>query len=137
MNDSNLEKSAQTSLFDFLLDSIPELQFIRNKKNGPSSVERSLYSLWSDAENQINSRKFQKPIGMDDAVVMQLESSGLVEVHNKNIKVTNKGANAIQKIILNEETSIFEKSASQNGIVKVASIQNNISRDTWYQRIRN
>jgi len=131
------QTEAQNSLLDFLIDSIPELQFLTSKNDKTSNpLERSLFSLWSDAESQISERKFVRPIDMTEDVIIQLESSGLIESIGKNIKVTSKGTQVIQKIILDEEKSIFEKSASSKPLVKVAAIIGRKKNTSWYQRLK-
>ena len=117
-----ITKEAQQSLFDFLVDLMPDLQIMRVKQ-GPSSEEKSLFSMWSDAENKISGKKFHRPPTMSESDVAKLEDAGLIQVQGRSLRVTDRGAKAIQQIILSEEKSIFEKAASRSGIVKTASYQ--------------
>jgi len=117
-----ITKEAQQSLFDFLVDLMPDLQIMKVKQ-GPSSEEKTLFSMWSDTANKITGKKFHRPPTMSETEVAKLENAGLIQVQGRSLRVTEKGAKAIQQIILSEEKSIFEKSSSSSGHVKVASYQ--------------
>jgi len=138
-----MNKQAQTSLLDFLMDAMPELGDMRIMINPSSSnnpTAQTLYSMWSDMENKISDRKFSRPPKLSQAEVSKMESSGFVEVQGKYLKVTTKGANAIKEIILNTEKSSFEKSASSSALSSKSSIktaQKNIKvSKNWYTRQR-
>lgn len=135
-----MNKEAQTSLLDFLQDAIPELQhFTLLVKPGPSSdpnVQR-LYDIWSDVQNKVADRKFLRPPTMSGTEVSKLESSGLVEVQGKYLKVTSKGVDAIKSMILHSEKSSFNKSASSAGMTKVAQQQQMADQpNNWYGQQR-
>jgi len=119
---NHITKEAQQSLFDFLVDLMPDLQITRVKK-GPSVEEKKLFSMWSDTTNKITGKKFHRPPTMSEVEVARLEDAGLIQVQGRSLRVTEKGAKAIQQIILSEEKSIFEKSASGSRRVKTASYQ--------------
>lgn len=135
-----MDKQAQTSLIDFLRDIVPELQhltFLVRPDPTSDPNAKALYDVWSDVENKIADRKFVRPPTMSQAQVSKLESSGLVEIQGKYLKVTSKGADAIKSIILQTEKSAFNKSASGNaGLVKEAHRQNTkiAWKNNWYSK---
>lgn len=138
-----MNKQSQTSLLDFLMDAMPELGNMRimvNPGSANNPTAQALYSMWSDMENKISDRKFVRPPKLSQGEVSKMESSGLVEIQGKYLKVTAKGANAIKEIILNTEKSSFEKSSSTetntvsaNTSVKVAHANIKVSKN-WYSR---
>lgn len=138
-----MKKQAQTSLLDFLMDAMPELGDMRimiNPNSSSNPTAQTLYSMWSDMENKISDRKFVRPPKLSQGEVTKMESSGLVEIQGKYLKVTSKGANAIKEIILNTEKSSFDKLASSspsksNSSVKVAQKNIKVSKN-WYARQR-
>tara|TARA_B100000614_G_scaffold262903_1_gene299896 strand:- start:69176 stop:69685 length:510 start_codon:yes stop_codon:yes gene_type:complete len=117
-----ITKEAQQSLFDFLVDLMPDLQITRIRQ-GPSAEEKKLFSVWSDTANKITGKKFHRPPTMSEVEVAKLENAGLIQVQGRSLRVTDKGAKAIQQIILSEEKSVFEKSSSRSGHIKTASYQ--------------
>lgn len=129
-----MKKEAQISLLDFLQDSIPELQnFTLLVKKTPSSDAnvQKLYGIWSDVGNKVADRKFLRPPTMTESDIMKLESSGLVEIHGRYLKVTSKGADAIKGMILHSEKSSFTKSSFSRGIIKTAQ-QKTQTANNWY-----
>ena len=130
-----MNKEAQTSLLDFLQDAIPDLQhFTFLIKPGPSSDPnvRALYDIWSNVENKIADRKFLRPPAMSRSEVSKLESSGLVEIHGRYLKVTSKGADAIKSMILHSEKSSFNKSSSSKNLIRTAQQQAVDQVNNWY-----
>lgn len=129
-----MNKEAQMSLIDFLQDAIPELQHftLLVKKNPASDTNaQKLYSIWSDMGNKVADRKFLRPPSMTQSELTKLESSGLVEIHGKYLKVTAKGADAIKSMILHSEKSSFNKSSFSNVIIKTAQ-QKTKTANNWY-----
>jgi hypothetical protein len=136
-----MDKQSQTSLIDFLRDMVPELQhftFLVRPDPVSDPNAKALYEVWSDVENKIADRKFVRPPTMSQSQIAKLESSGLVEIQGKYLKVTSKGAEAIKSIILQTEKSAFNKSASQNiKLIKEASRKNvEVYKNNWYSRIK-
>ena len=135
-----MNKETQKSLIDFLQDAIPELQHFTllinpNPTKDPNA--QKLYDIWADMENKVADRKFLRPPKMSRTEVSKLESSGLVEVQGKYLKVTAKGVNAIKSMILHHENSSFEKSSSIKSIIKTAQKNNvNVSKN-WYIEQKN
>lgn len=120
-----MEKTAQQSLIDILLQIMPALQDARSRmvdKNDPSKI--SLFSMW-DGSNKLSSRKIVKPSNLSATEIKKMESAGLVQDEGKYIKITEKGAEAIKVMILNDNTFALSKKASSS------------SKLGWYQKLKN
>jgi hypothetical protein len=134
-----ITKTAQTSLLDFLMDVMPDMQNFTlvlnpNAKKDPNA--QALYNIWSNIENKVADRKFLRPTTLSSKEVEKLESAGLVQSSGKYLRVTSKGVKTIRQMILNNEQSAFEKSASSSGLVKAAQVQNQNSSGNWYMKQR-
>ena len=132
-----MNKEAQTSLLDFLMDVMPDMHNVTlvlnpGAKKDPNS--EALYNIWSDIENKVADRKFLRPTTLSSREVENLESAGLVQANGKYLSVTSKGVKAIRQMILNSEQSSFEKSASSRGMTKVAQVQEQTSTGNWYMQ---
>ncbi len=116
-----MEKSQQ-SIWDSLVDIIPLL----NKSKVQKSLEdgNALYDIWNSFSKTSN-MKFSKPANCDNNQIKKLEKSGLIADYGNEIKITEKGANLIKVMILNDKTSTLDKKSS------------NLSRIGWYKRIKN
>jgi hypothetical protein len=150
-----MNKQAQ-SLLDYLLQVMPELKdqkfklMIRPQGKDPNA--KSLYGLWSDAANKIGERKFRRPPTMSDKDVKSLESSGMIEIQGKDLKVTSHGVLVLRKMILDDDAfHLGKKSECEDCRVKTASVEkpiffSPISRpqnwnmpkksNNWYKRFK-
>ena len=133
-----LIKQAQHSLYDYLLNIMPELgdgnfKIIIREKSDPNASK--LYNLWQDAESKLSERRFRRPPTMSETDVKALERSGFIEMQGSNMKITNKGVVAIRKMILDDDSFALAKSAASQGMRKVASVRSH-SSSNWYQRLK-
>jgi superfamily II helicase len=134
-----ITKTAQTSLLDFLMDVMPDMQnftLVLNPGAKKDPNAEALYNIWSDIENKVADRKFLRPTTLSSKEVENLESAGLVQASGKYLRVTSKGVKAIRQMILNSEKSAFEKSASSSGMTKVAQVQEQAPAGNWYMQQR-
>ena len=130
-----IHKKAQTSLLDFLMDVMPDMQnltLVINPGSRKDPNAETLYNIWSDIENKVADRKFVRPATLSSREVGNLESAGLVQSNGKYLRVTSKGVKAIRQMILNSEQSAFEKSAFSLGMIKTAQVQEQTSTGNWY-----
>mgnify|MGYP001164700819 CR=1 FL=1 len=119
-----MNKTAQQSLFDILVQIMPALQDVRMrmlKKDDPN--HKTLLSMWENAGNT-NQRKFVKPANINPLEIKGLEIAGLIEDQGKYIKVTEKGAETIKVMILNDNTFALSKKSSTG-------------KTGWYHRLKN
>lgn len=126
---------SQQSLLDFLTDVMPDFRNLTIMVSGDPTSDpkaKDLFNLWSDCESKISSRKFRRPPSMSQSTVDGLEKSKFIEVQGNSIKITDKGAETIKKIILHSEDSTFNKTADK---VKTASV-NNSNKNSWYARAK-
>jgi len=107
-----MNKTAQQSLIDILIQIMPALQDVKARllnKNDPNHA--TLLAAWDGAESADN-RKFIKPSNLSASEIRKLETAGLVQDQGKYIKITEKGAEAIKVMILNDNTFALSKKAS-------------------------
>jgi hypothetical protein len=119
-----MEKTAQQSLIDVLIQIMPALQDVRARlvgKNDP--VANHLYSMWSGSEKVAN-RRFPRPSNLDPKTLKKIIEAGYVEEQGNHLKITEKGAQTLKVLILNDNTFELSKKAS-------ADISG------WYKRLKN
>jgi len=120
-----MQKTAQQSLIDILIQIMPALQDARARLvNRGDGINKQLYSMWSDTE-KFSNRKFLKPANLASGELKKMVESGLVEDQGKYLKVTEKGAQALKVMILNDDSFALEKKASKEEVVG------------WYLRVKN
>jgi len=120
-----MEKTAQQSLLDILLQIMPALQDVKSRMiNGKDPANETLYSVW-DKSNKSASRKFIKPTNVASKDIKKMETAGLIEDQGKYLKVTEKGAQAIKVMILNDNSFALGKKA------------HNAKDLGWYERLKN
>lgn len=120
-----MEKTAQQSLLDILIQIMPALQDVKSRlinKKDPNN--ETLFSIW-DGSGKTSSRKVLKPTNVASSDFKKMEAAGLVEDQGKYIKITEKGAQAIKVMILNDNSFALDKKASKNRYLG------------WYERIKN
>lgn len=120
-----MQKTAQQSLIDILIQIMPALQDVRSrmlKKDDPTNL--TLLAMWEKSDNA-ERRKVIKPANVSSKEIKQLESAGLIEDQGKYIKITEKGAETIKVMILNDNTFALSKKASS------------FVKPGWYQKLKN
>jgi hypothetical protein len=137
----NMIKTAQQSLMDFILDVIPSLKGlqIRVNKDRNNSQARTLLALWDSEENKIADRQYRRPSNMTQDDIRTLISSGYVVEHGSQLKITNKGSQTIKQMILQDQSSSFDKKSSCSSacFIKTASkteVSENLSTVNWYKQ---
>lgn len=132
-----MDRYAQQSLMDFLQGLLPgigdQVMILRPQKKIDENAQ-ALYDIWKNVENKVANQKLSRPPNVNEKTVKKLEAAGLISIHGKDMKVTANGVQAIKELILETEESAFEKSASNNAMVKTASRKEKLSG--WYGRIR-
>jgi len=107
-----LDKTANQSLLDMLLQIMPNLQLVKDApSNKNDAITNSLFSVW-DSAGKTASRKFLRPTNMAKTELSKMVAAGLVEEQGNYIKITDKGAHSIKVLILNDNTFALEKKAS-------------------------
>jgi len=107
-----LEKTAQQSLLDMLVQIMPALQIVKDKAVGKNDVvTNSLYTIW-DGAGKTASRKFLRPANIGRNDLSKMIAAGLIEEQGKYIKITDKGAQSLKVMILNDNTFALAKTAS-------------------------
>ena len=120
-----MEKTAQQSLLDILIQIMPALQDVRSRIiNRKDPANKALYSIW-DGSGKTANRKFVKPANLKSSDIKKLEAAGLVEDQGSHLKITEKGAQSIKVMILNDDTFALAKKSS------------NDNRMNWYKRLKN
>lgn len=104
-----LIKTNQSSVFDNLLNIMPDLQkFIQPHNSVNPQAAKDLFSLWKSAEED-SDKTFKRPHTLDWARVKNMQNEGLVKTRGQNkIEITEKGSNVIKTMILGDERSAFE-----------------------------
>lgn len=116
---------SQQSLLDVLIQIMPALQDLRLrtiKKDDPNN--NILLSMWENSKDT-SQRKFAKPSNISKDQINGLRESGLIEEQGNYIKITEKGAQAIKVMILNDNSFALSKKASGNDPLG------------WYSRLKN
>lgn len=109
-----INKTAQQSLLDMLLQIMPGLQQVKdNLHNKNDAVANYLFSAW-DTAGKTASRKFLRPANLEKQEITKMVAAGLVEEQGKYIKITDKGASSLKVLILNDNTFALSKKASGN-----------------------
>lgn len=117
-------KTAQQSLLDILIQIMPALQDVRSRIiNRKDPVNEALYSIW-DGSGKTANRKFLKPSNLKSSDVKKMEAAGLVEDQGNYLKITEKGAQSIKVMILNDDTFALSKKSS------------NSIKPNWYKRLK-
>jgi len=120
-----MKKTAQQSLLDILIQIMPALQDVKSRLiNKKDLNNEALFSMWDGGEKTSN-RKFLKPSNIASTDLKKMETAGLVEDQGKYLKITEKGAQAIKVMILNDNTFALDKKAS------------NFRSLGWYERLKN
>ncbi len=120
-----MKKMSQQSLLDVLIQIMPALQDLRLrtiKKDDPNN--NILLSMWENSKDTAQ-RKFAKPLNISKDQLNGLRESGLIEEQGNYIKITEKGAQAIKVMILNDNSFALSKKASSNYSLG------------WYSRLKN
>jgi predicted transcriptional regulator len=119
-----MEKTAQQSLIDILIQIMPALQDVRARMVNKSDVAANqLYSMWS-GNNKIANRKILKPANLEATNLKKMLEAGYVEDQGKYLKITEKGAQTLKVLILND--NVFEMSKKSSA-----------DRSGWYLRLKN
>lgn len=122
---SKMEKTAQQSLLDILIQIMPALQDVKTRLvNRTDPANEALFSIW-DGSDKTASRKFLKPSNIKSSDLKKMEAAGLVEDQGKYLKITEKGAQSIRVMILNDNTFALDKKSSNNKSLG------------WYERLKN
>lgn len=135
-----MNKTAQQSLLDILIQIMPSLQDAKNKIiNKNDSSNKNLYDMWSGTSKCAN-RKILKPMNLSSSDVKKMVSSGLIEEQGNYIKITEKGEQAIKVMVLNDDSfalseSFSKKSSSENNLFKKASVSK--ENKGWYSKLKN
>lgn len=120
-----MKKTAQQSLIDVLIQIMPALQDVRHRLlNRNDGLNKKLYAMWSEVESASN-RKFAKPSNIDSLEISKMVQAGLIEDQGKYLKFTEKGAQAIKVMILDDNSFALSKKASNN------------TATGWYLRLKN
>lgn len=118
-------KTAQQSLIDILIQIMPALQDVKSRLiNRKDPNNEALFAIW-DGSNKVASRKFVKPTNIPSSDLKKMESAGLLEDQGKYIKITEKGAQAIKVMILDDNSFALSKKSSSN------------KKLGWYERVKN
>lgn len=120
-----MEKTAQQSLLDILIQIMPALQDVKSRLvNKKDPTNEALFSMW-DGSGKTGNRKFLKPSNVASVDLKKMELAGLVEDQGKYLKITEKGAQAIKVMILNDNTFALDKKSSNGRSLG------------WYERLKN
>jgi hypothetical protein len=107
-----MNKTAQQSLLDILVQIMPALQDFKSKiLNSKNPVNDSLFAMW-EGSSKTSNRKFLKPKNIKSSEISKMELAGLIEDQGQYIKVTEKGAQTIKTMILNDNSFALDKKAS-------------------------
>jgi len=124
-------KSSQ-SLLDYLNTLFPGLKDMKVNISQPDNkTKEKLYAMWNDCSvsgKRIKNKNYSK----ND--IDQLKSAGLISLHNDEIELTHRGVNVIKNMVLNDESSSFDKKSNSIKLIKQASIW--AKSGNWYNRIR-
>lgn len=103
---------------------MPALQDVRSRIiNRKDPANEALYSIW-DGSGKTANRKFLKPSNLKSSDVKKMEAAGLVEDQGNYLKITEKGAQSIKVMILNDDTFALSKKSSNN------------IKPNWYKRLK-
>lgn len=134
-------KTAQQSLMNLIFDIIPSIKGlqIRVNRDGNNSQARTLLALWDNEENKIADRQYRRPVNMSVDDIRTLVSSGYIVEHGNHLKITHKGSQTIKNLILQDQSSSFDKKAScSSGYCKMASKkeERNLPMSNWYKSFK-
>jgi DNA topoisomerase IA len=119
-----MNKSANQSLLDILLQIMPSLQNIQSSLPKNDATSKSFYDIWQKI-GKTDNRKFAKPATCDSGTIKTLVTAGYIEDQGKYIKITDKGAQSLKVMILNDDYFALSKKASTNKIIG------------WYRNLKN
>jgi predicted methyltransferase len=105
-----MKKYGQTSIWDKLIDIMPELKgrFTKSVNYVDPIAANSLYSLWRTGSQKVNDRTYKKPHTMGAEEVRRMKDAGLVKMIGDNIELTAKGSDVIKVMILGDNKSVFD-----------------------------
>ena len=122
-----VNKKNQLNIVDILMDIIPGLRGNSFSKDHMSVM----YEIWKNQENILDNKRIKKSSFTNNDKIKNLISNGYIEDAGSFYRVTNKGSDAIKKMILSNEKSTFE-----NGMKRTAQL-NSFLNDNWYSLYKN
>jgi len=105
-----MNKHAQSSIWDSLIDIMPELKnkIVKSPDYVDSTIAKSLYNIWRNSSQEAKRKVFKKPVTLSQDEVNRMKEAGLVKAIGDNLEVTDKGQKIIRIMILGDDRSIFE-----------------------------
>ena len=91
----------------------------------------AMYEIWKNKDNILDNKRVKKSSITNNNSIKNLLSNGYIEDSGSFYKVTEKGSNAIKKMILSDEKSTFENSMKRTSSVL------NLSNSGWYSFYKN
>ena len=93
---------------------MPGLQLAKeNITSKNDSTNKKLYDIWSLAKHAKN-RKIAKPTNVDVNEMKKMISAGLIKEDGLYLEITEKGAQSLKVMILDDNTFSLAKKASTN-----------------------
>lgn len=126
------------SIMDYLMLVIKDMPGMENlkihvRRRDTDPMAKKLYSLWRDSSNKISGRKLRRPLDLSDDDLKKMESSGIIQIQGKDLKVTAKGEKILLQMILDDDDFALKK-AEENSLIKMAASKKPLN---WYARIKN
>lgn len=106
-----MNKTAQQSLLDTLLQIMPTLKLVKNDVD--KRVDKNLFDIWSMAKEATN-RKVLKPANLQQDDIKKMTAAGLIEESGNYFRITEKGAQSLKVMILNDNSFALSKKASSS-----------------------
>lgn len=130
-----MNKTNQQSIIDILLDIMPG---ISQKIHSKADMD-ALYNIWGDSSS-LGNKRIKKSEVVNKYNVKKLIDNGYIVDKTSYFSITQKGCDAIKKMILGDQRSSFDKD-----LVRTASVinlsnndDNNIKHEkNWYSYYKN
>lgn len=123
-NNIDRQRKEFQSIYDVLLEKIPSLMLGTGNKFISDKHADSLYEIWKNSSNKIKDDIYFKPIDMKSEQIAEMERAGLVKSEYDKVKITAKGKDVLNVMILGDERSIFDHDGSNPKYVTALSNTN-------------
>ena len=127
-----MKKYSQYSIYDSLMTLMPGLK-IRQTHNGVSSkAAETLYEIWKDQDLKIEANKYKRPVTVGKDKLDAAQNAGLIKTVGQNIEITDKGAGVIKIMVLGDDSSSFDRHASDpdymTAVSKMSPVTANVQK---------
>lgn len=134
-------KKNNQSIFDTLINLLPNRKSILSKDHIDSTCAETLFSIWRTGQNKINNKTYKRPYNISLHNIKQMEKEDLIKSIGDKIEITAKGEKVLKIMILGDDRSSFEDSdiiidynTALNNVENIKEAKNNNWWDNYLKK---